>query len=77
MFNHHFFEGNRSKKIYDKFLKKAGKMVIVCDPPFGGLVAVLANNLKTINNDWKETENGKIQLFICILCKTYQCHIFV
>ena len=45
------------------FLKKSGKMMVLCDPPFGALVAVLANGLKIIHNDWKETTNG-IKLII-------------
>ncbi|XP_064629909.1 rRNA N6-adenosine-methyltransferase ZCCHC4-like [Lineus longissimus] len=52
MFNHHFFGGEESKKIYTKFLRNE-KLVVVTDPPFGGLVEVIAFTVKKIMQEWK------------------------
>uniref|UniRef100_A0A7N6B7K5 Zinc finger GRF-type domain-containing protein n=1 Tax=Anabas testudineus TaxID=64144 RepID=A0A7N6B7K5_ANATE len=46
MFNHHFFGGESSSAILQTFLTECDgeKVVMVADPPFGGLVSPLANS---------------------------------
>jgi hypothetical protein len=68
MFNHHFFNGEKSRQVYLDFLRQAstkqshGKcsFVVVIDPPFGGLVEVLAFTLKQITDDYCKVNEGYI-----------------
>ncbi|XP_077992631.1 rRNA N(6)-adenosine-methyltransferase ZCCHC4-like isoform X2 [Glandiceps talaboti] len=55
MFNHHFFDGADSLKTFQDFLLQNGGqgIVMVTDPPFGGLVEVLAFTVKRIMAAWK------------------------
>lgn len=52
MFNHHFFDKDTGKLLLQKFIQKSSpkSIAIVMDPPFGGLVQVLAISLKKL---WK------------------------
>lgn len=60
MFNHHFFDGEKSRKIYLDFLRQDASslpsnqsdILVVLDPPFGGLVDVLAFTLQSITEDF-------------------------
>nr|XP_002738407.1 PREDICTED: zinc finger CCHC domain-containing protein 4-like [Saccoglossus kowalevskii] len=54
MFNHHFFDGDESEKYFQDFLHRNGGdgVVVVTDPPFGGLVEVLAFTIKRIMMLW-------------------------
>jgi hypothetical protein len=61
MFNHHFFKEDLSKQQLQSFLKnsKQKSLLIVLDPPFGGLVEVLAASVKKM---WRLADlklNGK------------------
>ena len=58
MFNHHFFEEDLAKPLLQSFFEnsKLNSMLIVLDPPFGGLVEVLAASVKKI---WKLAEYNK------------------
>ena len=64
MFNHHFFRGAKSEAVYREFLtdsaedSTSGGLLVIMDPPFGGLVDVLAHTMKCINNDWKQANPG-------------------
>ena len=51
MFNHFFFDESKGKDSFTKFVSAClpGELLIVIDPPFGGLVSVLAVTLKKIN----------------------------
>ena len=48
MFNNHFFYGN---KTYFDFIKNSKKLLILIDPPYGGLVKLIANTIKNLVND--------------------------
>uniref|UniRef100_T1IIY1 CTCHY-type domain-containing protein n=1 Tax=Strigamia maritima TaxID=126957 RepID=T1IIY1_STRMM len=54
LFNHYFFRGDNSKDVYRNFMKCTGddKILIMLDPPFGGLTDVIAYTLKLISKDW-------------------------
>ena len=54
MFNNHFFHGN---KTYLNFIKNANKTLILIDPPYGGLVKLIANTVKNLTQDC--LNNGK------------------
>eukprot|EP00064_Thunnus_orientalis_P015170 superscaffoldBa00002763_g15220 len=53
MFNHHFFNG-------EAFLRQSDgeKVVMVADPPFGGLVKPLANSFSLISQTWKKLQSS-------------------
>ena len=80
MFNHYFLDGVKSEAVFHKFLSSnhGNDIVMVTDPPFGGLVEVLAAGVKWIMDTWKlENDKGKIvkssrvhlkQRFISINC---------
>nr|XP_055032605.1 rRNA N6-adenosine-methyltransferase ZCCHC4 isoform X2 [Misgurnus anguillicaudatus]XP_055032606.1 rRNA N6-adenosine-methyltransferase ZCCHC4 isoform X2 [Misgurnus anguillicaudatus]XP_055032607.1 rRNA N6-adenosine-methyltransferase ZCCHC4 isoform X2 [Misgurnus anguillicaudatus] len=58
MFNHHFFN-KEAVTFYEEFLSEEGgdKVVMVTDPPFGGLVKPLANSFIRISMTWKKSQN--------------------
>ncbi|KAK2521395.1 Zcchc4 [Columba guinea] len=58
MFNHYFFGGEAAHKTCRKFLHQDNgeRLVMVTDPPFGGLVEALASSFKKLMAMWKETE---------------------
>jgi len=63
MFNHYFFGGEASRRVYLQFLAKcsrqdAGDVLVVIDPPFGGHVAVITFTLQCIANDYKTVQQG-------------------
>ena len=64
MFNHHFFEGERSERVFSEFVDDPdGKQVVmVTDPPFGGLVEVLATTMKKITEVWKADKTGTLYM---------------
>ncbi|XP_043953076.1 rRNA N6-adenosine-methyltransferase ZCCHC4 isoform X2 [Gambusia affinis] len=60
MFNHHFFGGEASRAVLDAFLTEADgeQVVMVADPPFGGLVKPLANSFALISQTWRKLRNS-------------------
>ncbi|XP_046864828.1 rRNA N6-adenosine-methyltransferase ZCCHC4-like isoform X2 [Xenia sp. Carnegie-2017] len=52
MFNHHFFEKDHAMVCFKKFLYNSlpSSLMVILDPPFGGLVQVLSVSLKKL---WK------------------------
>ncbi|XP_068870419.1 rRNA N6-adenosine-methyltransferase ZCCHC4 isoform X2 [Aphelocoma coerulescens] len=58
MFNHHFFGGEAAHETCRKFLyeENGERVIMVTDPPFGGLVEALASSFKKLMAMWKETE---------------------
>jgi hypothetical protein len=48
MFNNHFFYG---KKSYLNFIKNSKKLLIIIDPPYGGIVKLIANTINLIKKD--------------------------
>uniref|UniRef100_A0AAY4A1L0 rRNA N(6)-adenosine-methyltransferase ZCCHC4 n=1 Tax=Denticeps clupeoides TaxID=299321 RepID=A0AAY4A1L0_9TELE len=55
MFNHHFFSGEEAEQIFNGFLheEEGNKVVMVTDPPFGGLVKPLAHSFRQISETWR------------------------
>lgn len=72
MFNHHFFNGVSSKLRYEHFLKDScgndKKLAILVDPPFGGLLQVLAHTIKSITDEWNCLNSSCVQ---CDLLETF------
>ncbi|KAL6118944.1 zcchc4 [Pungitius sinensis] len=60
MFNHHFFDGEVSGAVLQAFLteSKGHKVVMVADPPFGGLVTPLANSFSLISQEWRKLQSS-------------------
>ena len=58
MFNHHFFGGDLAESLLEDFLQHSEpkSILIVLDPPFGGLVEVLVASVKKI---WKLAGQSK------------------
>ena len=54
MFNNHFFHGN---KTYLDFIRNSNKILILIDPPYGGLVKLIANTIRNLTTDC--INNGK------------------
>ena len=50
MFNHHFLEGKKGEKKLANFIQKSEKqrLVLVIDPPFGGMIEALSESIKKI-----------------------------
>ncbi|XP_008322197.1 rRNA N(6)-adenosine-methyltransferase ZCCHC4 [Cynoglossus semilaevis] len=69
MFNHHFFGGKASSSILQSFLKESDgeKVVMVADPPFGGLVKPLANSFSLISQTWKKLQGDVVDTDIPML----------
>ncbi|MEQ2296481.1 rRNA N6-adenosine-methyltransferase zcchc4 [Ameca splendens] len=69
MFNHHFFGGEASSAVLDAFLRELDgkKVMMVVDPPFGGLVKPLANSFSLISQTWRKLQNSGQQLFNLLL----------
>ncbi|XP_072233079.1 rRNA N6-adenosine-methyltransferase ZCCHC4 [Leuresthes tenuis] len=60
MFNHHFFGEEASSAVLSAFVSELDgeKVVMVADPPFGGLVKPLANSFSLISQTWKKLQNS-------------------
>ncbi|NWS93960.1 ZCHC4 protein, partial [Mionectes macconnelli] len=56
MFNHYFFGGEAAHETCRKFLceDNGERVILVTDPPFGGLVEALASSFKKLMAMWKE-----------------------
>lgn len=50
MFNNYFFGGDAAEKTFSDFIADAkhGKIALVMDPPFGGVMSILAASLKKL-----------------------------
>ncbi|MEE6462340.1 hypothetical protein FKM82_001564 [Ascaphus truei] len=55
MFNHHFFGGEAAQKVCQKFLQEDNGegVLMVTDPPFGGLVEPLAFSFNRLREMWR------------------------
>ncbi|XP_070710678.1 rRNA N6-adenosine-methyltransferase ZCCHC4 [Pempheris klunzingeri] len=60
MFNHHFFNGEASSAVLQAFLTEGAgeKVVMVADPPFGGLVKPLAKSFSLLSQTWKKLQSS-------------------
>ncbi|XP_028998595.1 rRNA N6-adenosine-methyltransferase ZCCHC4 [Betta splendens] len=60
MFNHHFFGGEASRSALCSFLTETDgeKVVMVADPPFGGLVKPLAHSFSLISQTWRKLQSS-------------------
>ncbi|XP_071947100.1 rRNA N(6)-adenosine-methyltransferase ZCCHC4-like [Antedon mediterranea] len=62
MFNNHFFDGKKSRDICCAFLQRNNGrgVILVTDPPFGGLIDVLVTTMKYLQETWRRAiETGK------------------
>jgi len=72
MFNHHFFHGDEAKVNLMTFMRsvQSDKLTMILDPPFGGLVKVLAQSLRCIEAEAMQTklsvENTKSDLKLSV-----------
>uniref|UniRef100_UPI00398E727E rRNA N6-adenosine-methyltransferase ZCCHC4 isoform X1 n=1 Tax=Pristiophorus japonicus TaxID=55135 RepID=UPI00398E727E len=59
MFNHYFFGGKSASEAFQTFLcqDNGESVIMVTDPPFGGLVEALAHSFKKIVGIWKTSQN--------------------
>ncbi|XP_026370322.1 rRNA N6-adenosine-methyltransferase ZCCHC4 isoform X2 [Ursus arctos] len=71
MFNHHFFDGKAALEVCRTFLQedKGEGVIMVTDPPFGGLVEPLAVTFKKLIAMWKEGQSQAVT-------KNYPCSGF-
>ncbi|KAJ8390286.1 hypothetical protein AAFF_G00108550 [Aldrovandia affinis] len=55
MFNHHFFDREQAEAVFSAFLREEDceKVIMVTDPPFGGLVKPLAHSFSRVSGAWK------------------------
>ncbi|PVD19581.1 hypothetical protein C0Q70_20071 [Pomacea canaliculata] len=62
MFNHYFFD-SKGESIFLSFLHDGGKgVVLVSDPPFGGMVEPLVATFRKIEQSWqRNVETGSAQ----------------
>ena len=62
MFNHYFFRGAVAQAAYKKFLSNSNsdEIILVTDPPFGGLVEVIAHTIRKIMTDWSHDTAGMV-----------------
>ena len=58
MFNHHFFDEG-GEKVLLEFLSGSEEMVLIMDPPFGGLVEVLAHSAQKLWKLWRDNTGTK------------------
>lgn len=59
MFNGHFFA---HKPEYLRFLKNSKKIFVLVDPPYGGLVQLIANTIESIRKDLDDDKQVSIFL---------------
>ncbi|XP_069781131.1 rRNA N6-adenosine-methyltransferase ZCCHC4 isoform X2 [Narcine bancroftii] len=64
MFNHYFFGGKSAFEASQTFLcqENGESVIMVTDPPFGGLVEALAHSFKKIVAMWKTSQNKDEEL---------------
>ncbi|KAM9330372.1 rRNA N(6)-adenosine-methyltransferase ZCCHC4 [Gastrophryne carolinensis] len=60
MFNHHFFSGKAPLSVCQQFLQEddGEGVIMVTDPPFGGLVEPLAFSFKKMSKMWRTPNTG-------------------
>lgn len=54
MFNHFFFGNHASREVFNSFLRRE-ELVLVMDPPFGGLAEVLSVSVKKVWEVWRQS----------------------
>ncbi|CAB1345057.1 unnamed protein product [Coregonus sp. 'balchen'] len=61
MFNHHFFGGEEASGVLQAFLSEEDgeKVIMVSDPPFGGLVKPLAHSFSQISETWRKLQTSE------------------
>lgn len=60
MFNNHFFS---NKETYTSFLKQSKNVLLIIDPPYGGIVKLIANSIRQIQGDFGK-DNGKMSTLL-------------
>ena len=66
MFNHYFFNDTQNEETFTRFITETEDkhVAIVTDPPFGGLVEVLASTIKRIMTTWKDLSLRSSKLYV-------------
>lgn len=66
VFNHYFFD-KENQQLFEEFMQDRVRdnVLVIVDPPFGGLVEVLLYTLDKIEHLWKNSE-GWLQLSCCV-----------
>ncbi|XP_054152431.1 rRNA N6-adenosine-methyltransferase ZCCHC4-like [Oppia nitens] len=56
LFNNYFFNGTRDETTFMRFIEKSTKesIVIIVDPPFGGLIEAMAKTLRKFSDIWRK-----------------------
>ena len=72
-FNHHFFEPQAEAR-FKSFLREAGAgLVLVTDPPFGGMVEPLVATFTKIEETWKaEVKPGENKVTVTGFCGCFK-----
>src|SRR6218665_304203 len=77
MFNHHFFNGSASFDVYLRFIRDPSHcpndLLVVLDPPFGGLVDVLALSLLRIGQDFIDDQMPSMAERLCYIFLNFIC----
>ena len=64
MFNCHFFKDSSHKQAYLDFMARSEKLTIIIDPPYGGMVKLIANTIEKLKKDFKgQASNLTIMVF--------------
>jgi len=74
MFNDFFFDATNGKKSFDKFLSDAhsNEILIIVDPPFGGMATLLANTLSKL---WKECGDDNLVATMLVFPYFLESHV--
>lgn len=68
MFNNHFFDNKQS---YTNFLAQSKKLLVIIDPPYGGIVKLVANTINQIKADCDEHTEMSTLLFYPYFMETW------
>jgi hypothetical protein len=61
LFNNYFFDGLTAEKTFHNFIKESPKesLILIIDPPFGGLIEAIAQTIDKITKIWKQENQIK------------------
>lgn len=57
LFNNYFFDGLKAEKTFEKFINDSpkGSLILIIDPPFGGLIEAIAKTINKISEMWRKS----------------------
>ena len=58
LFNNYFFDEIKGQKTFHKFIEDSAKesIILIVDPPFGGLIEAMAKTIEKISEIWRKTK---------------------